>query len=128
MTHILLVNDDCTWKLYICDHKVRPITDVPLSTVPITLNQESFINLIDRCKVCPGNPDAHFIELGNSRKGKFETAHGEIKARIEDRFPLMLNESAHTSTVRNTNCHILIHGEKCVNCYKYYSQLSAMYS
>ena len=66
MTHTLLVNDDCTWKLFICGHEVKPITDGPLNAVPVTLNQESFINLIsiiDQCKVCPGNPDTHFIEL-----------------------------------------------------------------
>ena len=131
MTHTLLVNDDCTWKLFICGHEVKPITDGPLNAVPVTLNQESFINLIsiiDQCKVCPGNPDTHFIELGNSRKGKFETSGGEIKARIEEGFPVTLKESVYTSTVRNTNCHILIHGEKCINCHKYRPQLRAMYS
>ena len=49
--------------------------------------------------MCPGNPDTHFIELGNSRKGKFETSVGEIKARIEEGFPLTLKESVYTSTV-----------------------------
>ena len=108
MTYTLLANDDCTWKLYICGHEVRPITDDPLSTVPIILNQESFINLylllIDVKCVQDILMHMHFIELGKSRKGKFETACGEIKARIEDGFPLMLNESVHISF--SIACHV----------------------
>ena len=86
VTHTLLVNDDCTWKLYICGHEVRPITDGPLSTVPITLNQESFINLIsiiDRCKVCPGNPDTHFIKLNWEIQEKVNLKHLMEKSKPE---------------------------------------------
>ena len=45
VTHSLLVNNDCTWKLFICGHEVKPSTNSLLKPIPITLNQTSFIKL-----------------------------------------------------------------------------------
>ena len=68
------------------------------------------------------------ILLGNARKGKFENSAGEIKAMVEEGYPVTLNDNVYTSTVRTANCDILIHGVKCKSCHDYRSQLRAMYS
>ena len=102
VTHSLLVNNDCTWKLYVWGYEVKPSTNDLLKPIPITLNQTSFIELltiVDLSTVCPGNCDAHFTEMGHARKGNFETSNGETKAIVEEGSPLTLNGNTFTSSV-----------------------------
>ena len=131
ITHYLLINNDCTWNLFVHGHKVIPATNGLLSVIPNVLNQQMFlklINIIDSCMVCSGNVDKHFVDMGNAIKGKFLAANGDTKAVVEDGFPLLLNGNIFTSTVRMIDCEILIHGMKCTQCQCYRPQLRAMYS
>ena len=52
--------------------------------------------------------------MGNARKGKFENSAGEIKAMIEEVYPVTLNDNVYTSIVRTVTHDILIHGVKCM--------------
>jgi len=131
VTHSLLIDSDCTWQLFVYNHKVVPSPSSPLSMIPAILNPSAFSQLIcaiDSSTICPGNPDIHFVEMGKSRNDKFIAADGETKAIIENGFPIVLNGATHTATVRNTDCDILIHGAKCRSCHDYRAQLRAMYS
>ena len=131
ITHSLLINNDCTWDLFVHGRKVIPATNGLLSLIPNVLNQQMFlklINIIDSSKICPGNVDTHFVDMGNARKGKFLTTDGVTKAAVEEGFPLLLNGKIYTSTVRMINCEVLIQGAKCIHCQSYRSQLRAMYS
>jgi len=111
--------------LFICNHEVNPSQSSPLSTIPNPSTFRQLISIVDSSTICPGNPDARFVEMGKSRNDKFTAIDGETKASIESCFPLLLNGKVHTATERTD---ILIHGAKCDSCHDYHAQLRATYS
>ena len=131
VSHSLIVHADLSWQAFVHDREVVPTATNPLSGFPKHLDVATLkrlILVIETSTVCPGNPDAHFVEMGSSNKGKFVSTNGEVRAVIESRYPLSLNGIMYTSTVRTSCCEMLVHGAKCTSCRDYRSQLQAMRS
>ena len=127
VTHSVIVNADFSWQASVHGHIIQPTSSNPLSSIPVNLNQSSLSNLVsvlDSCTVCPGNPDPHFVTMVESRKGKFVTSTGEVRASIESALPVSINGKMYTSTIRTIRCH----GAKCSECKSYRAQLHSMYS
>ena len=67
VTHSLIVHADLTWQAFVHDREVVPMAKNPLCGFPKHLDGtlKRLILVIESCTVCPGNPDAHFVEIGN---------------------------------------------------------------
>ncbi len=131
VTHCIIVYPDFSWEVFVYGHKVVPSPTNPLSSIPQAVNEQSLVHLIsvlDTARICPGNPDSGFIELREKHKGKFLTSGGEIKASVESGFPINWNGECSSSTIRTSDCEILIHEAKCSSCKSYRYQLRAMQS
>ena len=98
VTHSLIVHADYSWQAFVHGHEVVPMVTNPLYGYPKYLDGTTLKRLINSCTVCPGNPDTHFVEMGNSHKGKFQTSNGEVRAVVESGYPLSLNGNIYTST------------------------------
>lgn len=125
VTQCLVVNEDCTWTVYVHGHKLEDTTATPLSRIPAKLDCGSLgklVAVLDSCTVCPGIPDTRFLEMADARKGKFE------RATVEDGFSVMLNGETYPRTIRMNSCQLLVHGAKGSSCKAYQSQLRATYS
>ena len=86
----------------------------PLSVVPDLLDPTSLatvLSILDSSNICPGNPCPRYVEMAQSRKGKFVGHGGEVKATLETH-PVVQNGEVFTSTVRTTECDMLVHGSK----------------
>lgn len=59
-----------------------------LTDVPLMCNQ--VMAVLQKLKVCPGNPDKQFLDLGDSRKGSYLDARRNVIAIIDDVFPVVL--------------------------------------
>lgn len=86
------------------------------------------ISILDSASICVGNPQSRYIEMAESRKGKFLGENGEEKACLETSYPLQHDGMVLSATVRTSGCDILVHGSKCSSCKKYSSTLRAAYS
>ena len=103
------------------------IVDTCLSSIPLYLDTASLpqlIELVDSISLCPGNPDAHFLEMGDARKGKFNLAV------IDDTIPVKIDDKTYSRTVRAHSCKLIVgvSGARCSSCKLYRNQLRATYS
>jgi hypothetical protein len=82
------------------------------------------VDLLDKVLLCPGNPDLHFLEMADARKGKFNCA------AIDDTIPVKIKDETYTRTVRASTCELLVaaSGARCSSCRSYRNQLRATYS
>ena len=66
-----------------------------LSSVPKKLSGgslQSLISLLDKCSVCPGHPDAQFILMAKSKKGKLMSRDRQtVVTKVDDFSPVVLN-------------------------------------
>lgn len=86
------------------------------------------LNLVDTLTVCPGNPDGHFLEMADARKGRFRSKTNETSAFVDMYATVSLNGESYPHTIRTSTCELLIHGGKCVSCKTYRAQLRTMHS
>ena len=127
VTHCITVAVDLSWTVHVHGHQLTPSPNSPLSSVPEKVSASTLahlIHLLDRAHLCPGHPDTNFLNMANSRKGKFTSIHGGVTAYVGGSF----NGSEYPQTVRTTGCTILVHGGKCDSCKSFRSSLRAMYS
>lgn len=120
ISHCLCISSDLTWIAHIHGHKLPTTNDVnsPVSSIPHKLDRKSLaslLQLMDKCTVCPGNPEKRFLEIADSRKGKFKTGNGSVTAQV-DGFLVCLNGITYCRTIRTSTCSILCKGDKCESC------------
>ena len=127
ITHTLTVNTDLSWTAFVHGHNVSNGTTQVLANIPDTLDlrtSNALLTCLDICTVCPGHPDAHFIEMLSSMKGKILSRHGDETVALLDSYaPVMLNGKMYPQTVRKTSCEILVNTTKCTHCVQYRSSL-----
>ena len=133
ISHCLCISSDLTWTAHIHGHKLSTDKDInsPVSSIPCTLDQKSLaslLQLMDKCTVCPENPEKRFLEMADSRKGQFKDSHGRVTAQVDDGFSVRLNGTIYHRTVRTSICSILCKGETCDSCKTYRPKLRAMHS
>ena len=131
VTHSITIHDDLTWTATVHGHKVDNKKSPLLSAVPNELNENSLGNLLrklDQCRVCPGHPDKHFIEMVSSKRGTCKGRNGKDIIAVVDKYaPVTLNGEVYDATVRNSQCEIIISGAKCEKCVSYRDYLRKAY-
>ena len=131
ITHCIIVNRDQTWNVSIHGCLLDATKCSVLSKVPSTIctdSLQSLVLLLDQCTVCPGHPDAQFVQMVEAKKGKLMSKDGKsITARVDDFSTVYLNGDAYSKTVRASKCEILVHGSKCPSCVSYRDSLRRIY-
>ena len=132
VTRSVVVNSDLTWCIYVHGQALNPSKCSALKTIPETIRTKAALNqlvkLVDTLNICAGHPDKHFLNLADSRKGKFYSVSNSTVAFTDSTCPIILNGEMYSHTVRTTACEILVHGPKCEACKKYRSTLRSSHS
>lgn len=133
ISHCLCVSSDLRWEAHVHGHKLSPANDANsvLSSIPHKLNQQSLtslLHLMDKCRVCPGNPEQRFLSMADSRKGIFKAGDGDITAQVDDGFSVCMNGTIYSRTIRCSTCSILCKGDKCESCKMFRPKLRAIHS
>ena len=132
VTHSLTVNNDFTWTAFVHGNHVDSKTSQALATIPEKLDLNSLnalLTRLDRCTVCPGHPDKHFVDMAISMKGKLTSRHGgDTVASLDTYTPVQLNGEVYTQTIRHSSCEIIVSGAigsgaKCGHCVNYRNSL-----
>lgn len=82
-----------------------------LLSVPVKLGVDSFqllLSIIDKLWVCPGHPDAHFIDMIEARKGKLLSKDKSVAAFLVDTAPVMIGDEVYEKTICCSNCELMI--------------------
>ena len=127
MTHIVVVDQDHTWKLYVHGHQVNSQC---LSHIPTHLqvaNLEQLLSSIDQLKVCAGHPDTHFLKMAEAKKGSLKSVAGSVTAYIDSNAFVELNGQKYSRTLRSASCQLLSSSSKCPDCVAYRDNIRAMY-
>ena len=128
VTHTLTITKQREWSLFVHGIEVKA-TSSPLSSFPELLDADSTNLLLEKVSslnVCVGNPDESFIVLSDARGGKFRKIDGTVSAFKDNYAPISLNGECFQSTIRASNCDILVNGVKCASCTRYRSVLRAI--
>ena len=131
ISHCLTVHNNRSWSLFVFNQPVNAQTCNALKSIPSVVSAEhlqELINLVDRLKVCAGHPDNHLVDMCRNKKGKFLSAKGDVVAVVDEYAPVELDGSLFSATVRNVNCELLVHGQKCEVCKRYRPTLRSMYN
>ena len=83
----------------------------PVSSIPHKLDQKllaSLLQLMDKCTVCPGNPEKRFLEMADSRKGKFKIGDGSVTAQVDNGFSVHLNGVTYCRTICTSTCSVKV--------------------
>ena len=132
VTRSVTVNNDLTWCIHVHGQALDPSKCSALKNFPVTINTKAALNqllkLVDGLSICAGHPDQHFLDLADSRKGKFQSITNSTVAFTDTTYPVFLNGEVYPRTIRTTACEILVHGPKCEACKKYRSSLRSLHS
>ena len=132
VTRSVTVNGDFTWCVHVHGQALDSTKCNALNIFPVTITTKVALNqlltLVDTLIICAVHPDQHFLDLADSRKGKFQSVSNNTVAFTDTTYPTSLNGEVYASTVRTTSCEILVHGPKCEACKKYRSTLRSFYS
>lgn len=131
ITHCIMIESDLSWTVSVHCNQIDKDKCSVFSGSPKKLSSSSLqalVSLLDKCNVCPGNPDKHFIEMALSKKGKFFAKDGStVVARVDDYSKVCLNGEMYDQTIRGTSCEVLARGNKCASCVAYRGTLRKMY-
>lgn len=112
--------------------EVNQSTCASLHSYPSILEDEkatfNLLNYVSQLRVCPGQPDKHFVELLQKRKGCIKTQDGLTVASIDDRSCVALNGEKFSQTVRVAKCDLLTNLTRCNSCKNYRPTLRALYN
>ena len=131
VTHSVTIYEDRTWIAFVHGRQIDGNKSPPLSSIPNILDEKSLENLLskmDQCTVCPGHPDNRFVEMALSKRGKLMSKNGKDVVGFVDKYaPVCLNGDMYNSTVRNSECEIIVNGGKCEKCVSYRDTLRKAY-
>ena len=130
------MNSNCQLSVYVYNQEVNQSSCSAISSLPEKVspdNISSILKKIDSLVVCAGQPDERFVQMGAERKEKvFRSADGAIVATVDDNAVITVGGKVITSTIRTTNCQLLVDVEysspHCASCSKYRSNLRAIYT
>ena len=130
ITHCVMIKSDLSWTVSVHGHPFDKDKCSALSTIPKKLSDrslEALVSLLDKCHVCSGHPDKHLVEMGLSKKGQFLSKSGKVSGRVDNYSKVYLNGCEFDTTVRSTNCEMIVQGTKCAACVVYRNSLRKMY-
>lgn len=92
VTRSLTLSQDETWVAHVHGKGLDSKKCTALAQFPAHLTevekQNQMIAVLDKLRVCPGNPDEKYLDLGDSRKGSFYDAHRNLVATVDSFFPV----------------------------------------
>ena len=99
----------------------------PDKLTPAALND--LMAVLEKCSVCPGHPDKHFVEMAQSKKGELKSSDGKtVVATVDQYAPVYVSGQKYDSTVRCTKCTIIVQDKiKCSSCVAYRGTLRKAY-
>lgn len=126
----LTVLPDLSWKVYLYGKHAKNCLALKEFSSKVTsgIMLKRMILRLDTLHVCMGNPDDHFLELADSKKGKFFNASNELVAFVHDVFPVTHDGVSHKRTIRCSSCELLVIESKCHVCANYRPTLRSMHS
>lgn len=133
VTHCLSVSSNMQWSISVHNHEVNHSSCPALASVPHELTLQSFmhlLHLVERMKVCVGQPDEQFVTMAYSKNNIFKSQDGSIKAILDDYAPVVVNGMVLTKTIRTVKCELLLDGDcvKCTSCKSYRATLRTLYN
>ena len=131
MTRSLTLSQDKTWVVHVHGKSLDGTKCTALAQFPVrpsVVKQNQIIAVLDKLKVCPGNPDEQYLDLGDSRKGTFYDAHRNLGAIVDSFFPVKLEGKLYDRTVRSIHCELLTSNNRCEACKKYRPSLRSLCS
>lgn len=131
ISNCLVVEPNLQWKLSVYGQLVLPDKCTPLSRLPTKLelitDLKKLLSTIDQLCLCAGNPDQHFVEMVEAKKGKLLSPSGTVAAFVDRNAPILLNGKIVHATVRSSECQILTSASKCPQCVRYRDTVRAMH-
>ncbi len=107
----ITVNNNFSWNVSVNGVKTHPQNCGVLKRYPTIIDVHTLQLLIanvDKCIVCPGNPDRNFVEIAEAKKGELKTKNGvNIAARLDKTQTVFVDGIAYSNTIRHTNCEML---------------------
>ena len=70
VTHSVIINNDRSWLAFVRDVSLKPYLTWQL---PLTVTSDTILELVQQVthfSLCPGNPDHHFVDMLEKKKGK----------------------------------------------------------
>ena len=132
ISHCVEIGQDLSWQLFVHGHKVNIPTCTSLGaldTTVITVEKlNEVIGKISSLNVCAGHPEKRFLDVCKSRKDNIKNHSGGVVAYRDDYCPVSLHGELYSSTIRSTQCELLVNGVKCDTCKRYRSVLRSMHS
>ena len=121
ITHSLRVEGDLSWSLTVHGVQVGSSSCSALSSIPSNLNTESFhliLSTIDHASGCPGHPDNQLITIFNAKKRSCSVKIS-VASYHDTYAPVNIDGDIYSSTVRCSNCEVLVVRGKCPSCVRY---------
>ena len=133
VTRCITIQPDFTWKMYVhgkeISHSCSAITGISEKLDPTSL--QKLILILDKCKICCGNPEQQFVSLVESRNGSIKRHNGVVSAYLDKSLSLPLltgDDVSSSATVRSSRCDLISSTSKCVSCASYRKNLRALVS
>ena len=122
ITLCVMVKSDMSWALSVHGHEINTHHESYqfLSSIPQVLNQQSLqelVLLLDKCSVCPGNPDGQYVSMVEEKRGQLKSKDRKsVIAKVDDFSSVTLNGKTYSKTVRVLNYDLLVSQGKCKSC------------
>ena len=65
------------------------------------------LSTIDNLHVCAGQPDAHFLEMAEAKKGTLKSINGSVAAYVDNNAPVEVDGKSYIKTLRSSGCLLL---------------------
>lgn len=131
ITHSVRIKENLSWNLSVHGFQVDSLKCRLLSGIPEKLcpnSLEELLKLLDKCNICPGNPDSGYIEMVEAKRGQLMSKNRQnVTATVDSFSPVFLNGEKYAKTVRVSTCELLVEGSKCASCVSYRDSLRSMY-
>ena len=116
VTHSVIINNDRSWLAFVRDVSLKPYLTWQL---PLTVTSDTILELVQQVthfSLCPGNPDHHFVDMLEKKKGKIVSKVGQTVATL-DHQGVVINNKFLEVTVRTSACtKVTIHENVCIKC------------
>ena len=127
----LVVHTDASWSVFTRNNRLTPDTCNLLHGTPDILSPPDLATLVavlDTCTTCKGNPDEEFCRLATSQKGHFKKTRGGAIVAVLDTSPFLNSGCRIITTIRRSDCEILVSEGVCGPCKRYRPTLRSLLS
>ena len=129
---VVLSIQDGSWTVYIQDRQLTSTSvalqafEFPAVLTPVTLLK--YLSILEDVETCIGNPDKELMKLAAMRKGIFKDTTGKMQKAYVDTIAFVSEGHVYSTTIRSTECEILVVKGRCKVCKVYRRTLLTMAS